>query len=110
MKTPKIYYGALAVFCITALGIGMASAGDGTYTIQGNTGTNGHGHPVFNLTDTTVQQHLLTRLEQQGIDVSALKTAFQNGDMVAVKTWFENYHQSHPFKMADRMSRDNSSS
>jgi len=96
MKTPKMYYGALAVFCIAALGVGMASAGGGTHAIYGNTGVEAYGHPVPDLTNTTVQQHLLTHLEQQGVDVRALNTAFQNGDTAAIQTWFENYRQSHP--------------
>jgi hypothetical protein len=110
MKTPRIYYGALAVFCIAALGVGMASAGDGTHAICGNTGVEGYGHPVPGLTSTTVQQHLLTHLEEQGVDVSALKTAFQNGDTAAIKIWFENYRQSHPFTMTGPGNQDASSS
>lgn len=109
MKTPKMYYGALVVFCIAALGVGMASAGGGTLAIYGNTGVEAYGHPL-DLTNITVQQHLLTHLEQQGVDVRALNTAFRNGDTAAIRTWFENYRQSHPFKIAGPLNPDTSSS
>ena len=89
MKTPRMYYGALAVFCVIALCIGFASAA-GTAQAT-HTGTHGKGfmHPAQDLTNATVQQQIIARYEQQGVDVTALQTAFQNGDIPAVKSWLE---------------------
>lgn len=89
MKTPRMYYGALTVFCVIALCIGFASAAGTTQATH--TGTHGKGimHPALDLTNTTFQQQLITRYEQQGVDVTALQTAFQNGDTAAAKSWLE---------------------
>ena len=89
MKTPRMYYGALAVFCVIALCIGFASAAGSTQATQ--TGTHGKGivHPALDLTNATIQQQIITRYEQQGVDVTALQTAFQNGDTAAAKSWLE---------------------
>ncbi len=48
------------------------------------------------LTNTTVQQEILTRFDNQGVDTSALRTAFQNGDASAVKSWFDAFFKAHP--------------
>ncbi len=96
MKAPRIYYGALAVFCVIALCIGFASAADTTQATHTSTHGKGTGHPGFDLTNTTVQQQIIARYEQQGVDVTALKTAFQNGDNAAVKSWFEAHRPARP--------------
>ena len=92
MKTPRMYYGALAVFCVIALCIGFASAADTTQPT--NSGTHGKGfmHPSLDLTNATVQQQIIARYEQKGIDTTALKTAFQSGNMTDVKSWM-NAHR-----------------
>jgi hypothetical protein len=49
--------------------------------------------------NATVQQErlqaLVTNLEKNGVDVSALQTAIQNNDTAAEKTWFTTYMVSH---------------
>ena len=95
MKAPRMYYGALAVFCIIALFIGYASAADTTPATHSSTHGKGIMHQAPNLTNTTVQQQILDRLDKQGVDTSALRAAFQNGDTAAVKSWFEAYFASH---------------
>jgi hypothetical protein len=89
MKTPRMYYGALAVFCVIALCIGFASAADTTQAAH--TGTHGKGnmHPAWDMTNATIQQQIVAHYEQQGVDVTALQTAFQNGDTAAAKSWLE---------------------
>jgi hypothetical protein len=101
MKTPRMYYGALAVFCVIALCIGFASAAGTTQAT--NAGTHGKGimHPAPDLTNTTVQQQLITRYEQQGVDVTALQTAFRNGDTAAAKSWLEA-HRPAQTRFANR--------
>ena len=69
----------------------------------------GIGRPGFDLTNTTEQQQILSRLEQQGVDVSELKTALQNGNTAAAKTWLDTYMQSHkPDMPGARMKRGQS--
>jgi hypothetical protein len=72
VKTPGIYYIALAAFCVTALCIGFASAAD---TKVAHTGTHarGNGHMTFDLNNATFQQQIITRYEQQGVDLTALQ-------------------------------------
>ena len=38
---------------------------------------------------------IIDRLEQKGVDVSAARTAIQNGDMAALKTWLDEFRSSH---------------
>ena len=47
-------------------------------------------------TNATVQQQILARLDKQGVDTTALKTAFQGGDTAAVNAWFEAFFRAHP--------------
>jgi hypothetical protein len=51
--------------------------------------------PRFDLTNVTWQQQVITNLEQKGVDVTALKTAFQNGDTATVKAWLDSHRQAH---------------
>ena len=51
----------------------------------------GPGRSPPDLTDPTRQQEIVTRLEERGVDVTEVKTALQNGDTEAVKTWLENH-------------------
>ena len=55
----------------------------------------GAGRPGFDLTNSTRQQQIITRLEKDGVDVTELRTDLQNGNMDAAKTWLENYFQTH---------------
>jgi nucleoside diphosphate kinase len=96
MKTPRIYYGALAVFCVIALCTGFVSAADTTQAMHAGTHGKGTGHPAFDLTNTTVQQQIIARYEQQGVDVTALQTAFQSGDTAAAKSWLEAHRPARP--------------
>jgi hypothetical protein len=52
-------------------------------------------------TNATVQQQVLARLDKQGVDTSALRAVFQNGDTAAVKSWFEAYFASHTHTAQD---------
>ena len=65
----------------------------------------GIGRPGFDLTNTTEQQQILSRLEQQGVDVSELKTALQNGNTAAAKTWLENNSETHRMEMGKGIGR-----
>jgi hypothetical protein len=96
MKTPRMYYGALAVFCVIALCIGFASA-SGTPQAT-HTGTQGRGimHPAWDLTNATVQQQLISRYEQQGVDTTALAAAFQSGNVTDVKNWMSAHRPAAP--------------
>jgi len=100
MKVPRIYYGALVLFCAMTLFVGMASAADTTQPAV--TGMSGHGHwqgssmhHKPDLTNTTVQQQMLTRFQQQGIDTTDLQAAFQAGNMTAAREWIHS-HSTHP--------------
>jgi hypothetical protein len=89
MKTPRMYYGALGVFCVIALCIGFAGATGTTQGMHNSTQGRGTVHPAFDLTNATVQQQIITRYEQQGVDVTALETAFRSGDTATAKAWIE---------------------
>jgi len=45
------------------------------------------GRQGFDMTNTTLQQEMLTRFQEQGIDVTGLQTALQSGNMTDVKEW-----------------------
>jgi len=96
MKTPRIYYGALAAFCVIALCIGFASAAGTTQATHTGTHGRGTGHQAFDLTNATFQQQIVTRYEQQGVDVTALQTAFQNNDTTAAKSWLAAHRPARP--------------
>jgi len=55
----------------------------------------GAGRPGVDLTNTTRQQQIITRLEKDGLDVTELRADLRNGNTDAAKAWFENYFQSH---------------
>jgi hypothetical protein len=52
--------------------------------------------PVFDITNTTLQQEMISRFGQQGTDVSGLQAAFASGDLTAVKTWLDANRPMHP--------------
>lgn len=93
MKTLSAYYSILAVFCIAVLCTGMVSAtGQVSSPRHNSTFVKGSGHQGFDLTNATLQQEMLTRYQQQGIDVTGLQTAFQSGNMTDVKEWMKEHH------------------
>ncbi len=99
MKTPKIIVGALVVYCIVVLLIGMANAADLARPATGDHYT-GRAGPF-------APQKIIGRLEQQGVDVTEALTALQKGDTAAVKAWLTSFFEAHKGKMAHaRPSRD----
>lgn len=53
------------------------------------------GRVGFDLTNSTQQQQIITRLEKNGVNVTDFKTDLLNGNTDAAKTWLENYFQTH---------------
>ena len=100
MKTPGIYYGLIAAFCVLTLCIGMVNAIDVTQTATNCTGRPGfgHGHPPS-------PNEMITHLEQQGVDVTEVKTALQKGDAASVQAWHNNHRVAHKDEMAKSAGR-----
>jgi hypothetical protein len=96
MKTPRIYYGALAAFCVVALCIGFASAAGSAQATYNSTHGTGTGHQALDLTNATVQQQIISQYEHQGVDVTALKAAFQSGDTAAAKSLISVHRPVRP--------------
>ena len=94
MKTPKLYFGALALICTIALVIGTAGAAAGSgpdSSCFGNKTAHGGG-PV----------KMLDRLEERGIDVSAIRAAVGSGDMNIVHTLMQQFVETHKDLMPGR--------
>jgi hypothetical protein len=87
MKTPRIYIGAITVYCVIALVIGMASAAGMTQQ-----GTN---NSLKNRAGQFGPEKLINRLEQQGVDVTEVIIALQHGDTHAVKEWLQSFREDH---------------
>ena len=107
MKVPKVYYGALVLFCAMTLFVGMASAADGTPPSANNAGGAGQWHVSsmhhgFDLTNATVQQQILTNLQQKGVDTSGLQSAFQSGNTTAAKEWMQSQFRTQMSGMNGR--------
>ena len=86
MKTPKLYLGAVALTCIIALVIGMAGATGIGGEIAGIAGKMScHAGP----------EKMLDRLEGQGIDVSAVRTACESGDKQTARTLMQQIMETH---------------
>ncbi|MCX6684687.1 MAG: hypothetical protein NTZ37_08185 [Methanoregula sp.] len=88
MKTPRIYYGAVAVFCIAVLVIGTAGAAAMTQQGTGN-----------NLKDKAGQfgiGKMLANLTAQGYDVSAISAAVTSGDYRNASTLLQEFRTAHP--------------
>jgi DNA-binding transcriptional MerR regulator len=89
MNTQGFVAGPLSVLCIVALVMGTASAA--VITATGSTSDKGaipaHLHPS--------PGSIISHLQQQGVDVTEVKTALQNGDTEAVNAWLEAYFQAH---------------
>ena len=94
MKTPRIIVWALIAYCVFVLVIGMARADAVIPPLMCGTGpegtSSGHG---------PLPQAMIDRLEQQGVDVTEVREALQNGNTEAVKAWLEAYHDAHPDDM-----------
>jgi hypothetical protein len=88
MKTPKIYFGALAVFCIFALVLGTASST--AMTQQGTNNNNMYGAMQFG------PEKMLDNLTAQGFDVSAIREAVTNGDYATAHSLMQEFRTSHP--------------
>ena len=91
MKTPRIYYGAFAVFCIFALVIGMAGAATTTQQVSGNNlkvkgGQFGPEKMILTLDNLTAK----------GYDVSAIRTATTSGDYKTAQTLMQEFRTAHP--------------
>jgi hypothetical protein len=109
MKVPRIYYLALAAFSIMTLFIGMVHAADMTQPPARAMGIHGHGFPGMNVTNSSMQQHILAGLEAKGVDVSAAKTLLQNNDTTGVSTWLATYFAGHKDERMNMTSRFNGS-
>jgi len=46
--------------------------------------------------DRPLKGDIITKLEEQGVDVSDAKTAIANNDTGALKAWLDSYRDSHP--------------
>jgi hypothetical protein len=94
MDTQRFVAGPLSVLCILALVMGTASAA----VIAASDGTsNPDAGPVHHHLSP---EDLISSLEEQGVDVTEVKTLLQDGDSEAVKAWLENYLQAHRPAMA----------
>ena len=89
MKTPGIYYGAIAVFCIAAMVIGTAGAA--TMTQQG-TGID----KIMQKGGHIGLEKILINLTAQGYDVSAISAAVTSGDYKTAHTLMQEFRTSHP--------------
>jgi len=94
MKTPRIYIGALAVFCMFALVLGTASSAAMTQQGSGNNTKNGAGQ--FG------PEKMLDNLTAQGFDVSAIRTAVTNGDYETAHTLMQEFRTAHPDALPTR--------
>jgi hypothetical protein len=88
MKTPRIYIGAFAVFCIFALVLGTASSAAMIQQGTGNSPKNGTGQ--FG------PDKMLDNLTAQGYDVTAIRTALTNGDYETAHTLMQEFRTAHP--------------
>ena len=88
MKTPKIYYSAIAVFCIAALVIGTVGAATVTQQGTGNTLKEKGGQPGL--------EKMLTNLTAKGYDVSAISAAVTSGDYKTAMTLLKEFRTAHP--------------
>jgi ribose 5-phosphate isomerase RpiB len=97
MKTPRIYIGALAVFCIAALVIGSAGAAVMTQTWTGNNfkDTGGKG-PMHGEANGERMSQLLDNLTAKGYDVSAIGAAVTGGDYKTAVTLLKEFMTANP--------------
>ncbi|PKG32076.1 hypothetical protein, partial [Methanoregula sp.] len=91
MKIPRSYYSILALFCIAVICTGIVSAVDQTQASRTSPAFKGMGDRGFDMTNTTFQQEMLARLQEQGIDVTGLQAAFESGNMDEVREWMKEH-------------------
>ena len=89
MKTPRIYIGALAVFCVAALVIGSAGA---TAMMQKGTGKG----PVSRQPEGERMLLMLDNLTAQGYDVTAIRNAVTTGDFGTAHTLMQEFRTTNP--------------
>jgi hypothetical protein len=97
MKTPKVYFGAIAVFCVAALVIGTAGAA--TMTPQGAGSNQTHKNGQFG------PEKMLDNLTAQGYDVSAIRAAVTSGDFKSAMTLMNEFRTAHPDAFPARVAR-----
>jgi hypothetical protein len=88
MKIPRIYIGALAVFCIFALVLGTVSSAAMAQQGTGNNTKNGAGQ--FG------PEKMLDNLTAQGFDVSAIRAAVTSGNYETARTLMQEFRTAHP--------------
>ena len=104
MKAPQTLAGSIAVllFALVILGFGISPvSASAVSSPSGNvTAMHGHGaghHFASNSTrQNTMTESLITRLQSQGVDISAVQTAIQNNDTATVNAWLTSYFEAHP--------------
>jgi len=100
MRTPGIYYGAIAAFCVIGILVGFAGAADVAAPQKNCTGMHNFGHGQL-----PSPEDMITHIEQQGVDISEVRTALQNGDNEAVKSWLDAYREENKGDMQAREDR-----
>jgi DNA-binding transcriptional MerR regulator len=90
MDTQGFVAGPLSVLCIVALVMGTASAAvmSATDSTANTDAARVHQHPS--------PESIIEFLEQQGVDVTEVKTSLQNGDTGAVQSWLETHRPARP--------------
>ena len=100
MYSLKRNLGIVTIFTILALIIGTSSAMDTTgSSVHGNStftmGAGYHGHAGNITRQTQMIQSSLTKLGQQGVDISQPQADITDGNISAAMQWFESYHKIH---------------
>ena len=89
MKTPRIYIGALAVFCIAALVIGSAAA---AAMMQNGSGKG----PMTGEANGDRIVPVLDKLTAEGYDISAIRAAVTSGDYETAHTLIQEFKTANP--------------
>jgi hypothetical protein len=104
MKTPLIYYCAIAVFCLLTFLAGFASAADTAQSGAGGAGIPGpayrHTHCWYQgagLNNAACRQQFKTGSGQTGTDVTCAGIALRNTATAAVKAWHGHELSRPPF-------------
>ena len=96
-----IYLASAAVLIMSPV-----CAADSAPSATDGQGTAFHGtghHEAFNATMQAEHlQSMITKLGQQGVDITQVQADLTAGNSEAVKTWFQTYFQSHPMTFANR--------
>ena len=104
MNTQNNLAGILAVASIVLSVIGLIVSPVGASALTtptiGDTGVYGSApgsHHAFNATQMTSRlQTTLTKLGQQGVDVSQPQADISSGNVTAAMQWLTDYHKAHP--------------